>query len=53
LYKRFDFASVIADLSIKHRKDVTRAVQRLTDKAIEHGEQDNISVALIVPKSEG
>ncbi|WP_164545506.1 PP2C family protein-serine/threonine phosphatase [Paenibacillus albus] len=53
LYKRMDFAPVLADSSIMNRKDMKRTIQRMADHAIERGERDNISLALLIPKTEG
>ncbi|GHU93285.1 serine/threonine protein phosphatase [Clostridia bacterium] len=53
LYKKMESPPPLAEYNIKHRKDVTKTIQRLAAQAIERGEQDNISLALIIPKSEG
>jgi serine/threonine protein phosphatase PrpC len=53
LYKRTDVLSSLAELYIKNQKDIKKSIQRLADHAIESGEQDNISLALIIPKTEG
>ncbi|MDR1641520.1 MAG: protein phosphatase 2C domain-containing protein [Clostridiales bacterium] len=52
LYKKLDLSTVFPEIRIKHRKDVTRAIQQLAERAIKHGEKDNISVALIVSQTE-
>jgi protein phosphatase len=53
LYKRTDVLSSFVEINIKNQKDVKKTIQRLSDHAIESGEQDNISLALIIPKTEG
>jgi serine/threonine protein phosphatase PrpC len=52
LYKRLDLSAVFSEIRIKHRKDVAKTIQRLAERAIKHGEKDNISVALIVSQTE-
>ncbi|MDR2357384.1 MAG: serine/threonine-protein phosphatase [Oscillospiraceae bacterium] len=50
LYKRMELASAFAGVDIKRRKDVKKIIRQLAGRAIERGERDNISLALIIPK---
>jgi serine/threonine protein phosphatase PrpC len=52
LYKRLDVAPALAAANVKHRKDVKKIVGKLAEYAIERGERDNISLALVIPKME-
>jgi serine/threonine protein phosphatase PrpC len=53
LYKRADIASIVAETSPKHAKDIKKLINRLAENAIKSGEKDNISLALVMPKLEG
>ena len=53
LYKRVDFTAALAESDIKHRKEVTKLIRRLAERAVERGERDNISLALVIPRMEG
>jgi serine/threonine protein phosphatase PrpC len=53
LYKRMDFVSSLARSNIKRRKDLNKIIRQLAEHAIGRGERDNISLALIILKTEG
>lgn len=52
LYKRADLLSSGINANLKDTKDMKKLINRLAKNAIENGELDNISLALIIPRTE-
>jgi serine/threonine protein phosphatase PrpC len=53
LYKKLDVASTLVDAELRRRKDIKKVIRGLAEQAIERGERDNISIALVIPNAEG
>jgi len=48
LYRKMDIDYLISELRVKTKKDIRDSIVRLTDYVMGRGEQDNITVALVI-----